>query len=88
MVQTDLFKKRMGELGMSVPAAADNTPEKYEAYIREEIVRQGEIAKLMGVTKPGGAEVGRQIRSSPRKRGPRTPTTGSSLTPGFPLSRE
>jgi tripartite-type tricarboxylate transporter receptor subunit TctC len=52
VVQTDLFKKRMGELGMFVPAAADNTPEKYEAYIREEIVRQGEIAKLMGVTKP------------------------------------
>ena len=52
VVQTDLFKKRMGELGMSVPAAADNTPEKYEAYIRAEIVKQGEIAKLMGVTKP------------------------------------
>ena len=52
VVQTDLFRKRMGELGMSVPAAADNTPEKYEAYIRAEIVKQGEIAKLMGVTKP------------------------------------
>ncbi len=44
VVQSDLFKSRMGALGMSVPA--DNTPEKYEAYIREEIVRQGEIAKL------------------------------------------
>jgi tripartite-type tricarboxylate transporter receptor subunit TctC len=52
VVQTDLFKKRMGELGMSVPPAADNTPEKYEAYLREEIVAQGAIAKLMGVTKP------------------------------------
>ena len=52
VVQTDLFKKRMGELGMSVPPASDNTPEKYEAYIRDEIEAQGEIAKLMGVTKP------------------------------------
>ncbi|MET0669075.1 MAG: tripartite tricarboxylate transporter substrate binding protein [Xanthobacteraceae bacterium] len=52
VVQTDLFKKRMSELGMSVPAASDNTPEKYETYIKEEIVRQGEVAKLMGVTKP------------------------------------
>ena len=52
VVQTDLFKKRMAELGMSVPAAADNTPEKYDAYLRAEIVRQGEVAKLMGVTKP------------------------------------
>ena len=41
VVQTDLFKKRMGELGMSVPAASDNTPEKYEAYIRDEIVAAG-----------------------------------------------
>ncbi len=52
VVQTDLFKKRMGELGMSVPAAADNTPEKYEAYLRAEIAAQGQVAKLMGVTKP------------------------------------
>ena len=44
VAQSDAFKSRMGALGMSVPA--DNTPEKYEAYIREEIVRQGEIAKL------------------------------------------
>lgn len=52
VVQTDLFKKRMGELGMSVPSAADNTPEKYEAYLRAEIVKQGQVAKLMGVTQP------------------------------------
>ena len=44
VVQSDAFKSRMGALGMSVPA--DNTPEKYDAYIREEIVRQGAIAKL------------------------------------------
>ena len=31
---------------MTVPA--ENTPEKYEAYLRTETVRQGEIAKLTG----------------------------------------
>lgn len=56
VVQSDLFKKRMGELGMTVPAASENTPEKYEAYIRDEIVRQGAVAKLMGVTKPEPAQ--------------------------------
>jgi tripartite-type tricarboxylate transporter receptor subunit TctC len=44
VVQSAAFKTRMGELGMTVPA--DNTPEKYEAFMREETVRQGEIAKL------------------------------------------
>ena len=56
VVQTDLFKKRMADLGMSVPPAADNTPEKYEAYIRAEIVKQGEVAKIMGVPKPEPAK--------------------------------
>ncbi len=46
VAQSDLFKQRMGELGMTV--MADNTPEKYEAYLRAETVRQGEIAKLTG----------------------------------------
>jgi tripartite-type tricarboxylate transporter receptor subunit TctC len=45
-IQSDLFKQRMTALGMTVPPAADNTPEKYEAYLREETVRQGEMAKL------------------------------------------
>src|ERR1700749_145932 len=44
VVQSDLFKSRMSELGMSVPA--DNTPEKYDAYMREQIAAQGEVAKL------------------------------------------
>jgi len=52
VVQSDSFKSKMVELGMTVPA--DNTPEKYDAYIREEIVKQGEIAKMMGVTKDPG----------------------------------
>jgi len=46
VAQSDFFKQRMGELGMTVPA--DNTPEKYDAYLRAETVRQGEIAKLTG----------------------------------------
>ena len=44
--QSDLFRERMGELGMT--AAVDNTPENYDAYLRAETVRQGEIAKLTG----------------------------------------
>jgi tripartite-type tricarboxylate transporter receptor subunit TctC len=53
VVQSDAFKSRMAELGMSVPA--DNTPEKYEAYMKSETARQGQIAKLMGVTPPAPA---------------------------------
>jgi tripartite-type tricarboxylate transporter receptor subunit TctC len=44
VVQSEAFKSRVGALGMTVPA--DNTPAKYDAFIRQEIVRQGEIAKL------------------------------------------
>ena len=43
---TTRLNKRMAELGMGAPA--DNTPEKYEAYLKSETVRQGEIAKLTG----------------------------------------
>ncbi len=50
VVQSDLFKSRMAELGMSVPA--DNTPEKYDAYMRQEIIKQGEVAKLTGQALP------------------------------------
>jgi tripartite-type tricarboxylate transporter receptor subunit TctC len=46
VVQSEDFKKRMAALGMTVPA--DNTPEKYDAFLRQETVRQGEIAKLTG----------------------------------------
>jgi tripartite-type tricarboxylate transporter receptor subunit TctC len=46
VTQSDLFKQRMSELGMTVPAG--NTPEKYDAYLRAETARQGEIAKLTG----------------------------------------
>ena len=50
VVQSDAFKARVGALGMTVPA--DNTPAKYDAFIREETVRQGEIAKLVKATSP------------------------------------
>jgi len=46
-VQSDAFKSRMTPLGMGPPPAGDNTPEKYDAFMRREIVRQGEIAKLV-----------------------------------------
>jgi tripartite-type tricarboxylate transporter receptor subunit TctC len=46
VVQSDAFKSRMAALGMTVPA--DNTPEKYDAFMRAETVRQGELAKLTG----------------------------------------
>lgn len=47
VVQSDAFKSRMAPLGMAAPPAADNTPEKYDAFMRAEVVRQGEIAKLV-----------------------------------------
>jgi tripartite-type tricarboxylate transporter receptor subunit TctC len=50
VVQSDDFKKRMAALGMTVPA--ENTPEKYDAFIRQETVRQGEIANLVKQTTP------------------------------------
>ena len=46
VVQSDAFKSRMAALGMTVPV--DNTPEKYDAFMRAETVRQGELAKLTG----------------------------------------
>jgi tripartite-type tricarboxylate transporter receptor subunit TctC len=46
VVQSDAFKSRMAALGMTVPA--DNTPEKYDSFMRAETVRQGELAKLTG----------------------------------------
>ena len=48
MVQTDAFKQKMAELGMAPPPASDNTPEKFDAYMREEVARQGVLAELSG----------------------------------------
>jgi hypothetical protein len=36
----------MEPLGMTIPA--DNTPEKFAAYMRQEMARQAELAKLSG----------------------------------------
>jgi tripartite-type tricarboxylate transporter receptor subunit TctC len=48
VLQSDEFKKRMIALGMAPPPAAENTPEKFEKFMREEIARQGELAELSG----------------------------------------
>ena len=48
VVQTDSFKQKMAELGMAPPAASDNTPERFDAYMREEVARQGVLAELSG----------------------------------------
>jgi tripartite-type tricarboxylate transporter receptor subunit TctC len=55
VVESEMFKKRMAELGMAPPPAAENTPEKYDAYLRAETVRQGEVAKLTGQMAPAAA---------------------------------
>ena len=47
-INTELFKSRMALLGMTIPPAAENTPEKFKAFMREATVRQGELAKLAG----------------------------------------
>jgi tripartite-type tricarboxylate transporter receptor subunit TctC len=48
VLHTDQFKKPMAELGMAPPPAADNTPEKFDKFMREEIARQGILAELTG----------------------------------------
>jgi tripartite-type tricarboxylate transporter receptor subunit TctC len=48
VVQSDAFKKRMRELGMAPPPAAENTPERFTAFMRDEIARQGTYAELSG----------------------------------------
>ena len=52
VVQSDAFKSRMGPLGMAPPPASENTPEKYDAFMRAETARQGEIAKLLKAQEP------------------------------------
>lgn len=48
VLQSDRFKKPMAALGMAPPPAADNTPEAFEKFIRDEIARQGALAELTG----------------------------------------
>jgi tripartite-type tricarboxylate transporter receptor subunit TctC len=46
VIRSDSFKRRIEPLGMTVPT--DNTPEKFAEFMRREIARQGELAKLSG----------------------------------------
>ena len=48
VVQSAEFKRRMVVLGMAPPPAAENTPEKFEKFMRDEIARQGEMAESSG----------------------------------------
>jgi tripartite-type tricarboxylate transporter receptor subunit TctC len=48
VVQSATFKQRMAELGMTVPAAADNTPERFAEFMRVQTERQAAFAKLTG----------------------------------------
>jgi tripartite-type tricarboxylate transporter receptor subunit TctC len=40
------LRKRFEALGMTVPVAAENTPENFKTYMAAETARQGELAKL------------------------------------------
>jgi tripartite-type tricarboxylate transporter receptor subunit TctC len=48
VLQTEAFRKPMAALGMAPVPAADNTPDKFEKFMRDEIARQGELAVLSG----------------------------------------
>jgi tripartite-type tricarboxylate transporter receptor subunit TctC len=48
VVQSDTFKTRMAALGMAPPPAAENTPDKFDKFMREEIAKQGELAEMSG----------------------------------------
>jgi tripartite-type tricarboxylate transporter receptor subunit TctC len=47
-IQSPTFKERMAALGMTVPAPADNTPERFLAFMKEATERQAAFAKLTG----------------------------------------
>src|SRR5262245_7819983 len=42
------FRQRLDPLGMTVPDPGENTPESFAAFMRREIARQAELAKLSG----------------------------------------
>lgn len=46
VIHSESFKKRIAPLGMTVPDV--NTPETFTAFMRREIARQGDLAKLTG----------------------------------------
>jgi tripartite-type tricarboxylate transporter receptor subunit TctC len=45
-INSAAFRQRMEPLGMTIPT--DNTPEKFAEFMRREMARQGELAKLSG----------------------------------------
>jgi tripartite-type tricarboxylate transporter receptor subunit TctC len=47
-IDAEAFKERMEALGMTIPAAATNTPENFAAFMRSEYARQAELARLTG----------------------------------------
>jgi tripartite-type tricarboxylate transporter receptor subunit TctC len=47
-IHSDLFKSRMGALGMTVPDARTNTPAAYATFMRAANERQAELARLTG----------------------------------------
>jgi tripartite-type tricarboxylate transporter receptor subunit TctC len=49
-INSDAFRRRMEPLGMTIPA--DNTPERFADFMRREMARQGELARLSGQSAP------------------------------------
>jgi tripartite-type tricarboxylate transporter receptor subunit TctC len=47
-IHAELFKTRMQALGMTIPVATQNTPENFAGFMRTEMARQAELAKLSG----------------------------------------
>jgi tripartite-type tricarboxylate transporter receptor subunit TctC len=45
-ISSESFRRRIEPLGMTIPT--DNTPEKFAEFMRREIVRQADLAKLTG----------------------------------------
>src|SRR5215475_14444969 len=45
-INSESFRRRMEPLGMTIPT--DNTPEKFAEFMRRELARQAELAKLTG----------------------------------------
>jgi len=56
VAESEGFKSRMAALGMVPMPAADNTTEKYDAFLRKEIERQGGIVKMAKDAEPAPAK--------------------------------
>jgi tripartite-type tricarboxylate transporter receptor subunit TctC len=47
-LQSEVFQTRMKALGMTIPEGKTNTPEAFADFMRKEIARQAELARLTG----------------------------------------